>query len=252
MMLIYYTKLKKYFGVGKVFIKSYRPIAVYKVTSLSELKNIIIPHFFNFPLKSKKFSDFFLWAKVVEKKFDHKLHLTEDGFKKILTYYASINKGIKPSVQKEYPNIVKINRVDPDLFTKLDPNWISGFVSGDGGFSINIRKEYVTIETRLHIAQHSKDVVLLNKIVEFFNCGKVYIRKNESTPRADYVSQNFNNNLNIIVKHFDSYPLYNVKQLDYLDFKEILNIINKDLHKTEDGFNRILELKNRMNKISRT
>ena len=69
-----------------------------------------------------------------------KQHLTPIGFSTVLSYYASINKGISPKVLSAFPNIVGVDKVKVNLPDILDPDWVSGFVAGDGGFSIGIRK----------------------------------------------------------------------------------------------------------------
>jgi hypothetical protein len=96
-----------------------------------------------------------------------------------------------------FPNIkgaVRINPILPDL---LNPYWVSGFVAGDGGFSIGIRAITGQIYFRFHIAQHSRDILLMNLFINFFNCGKVHIRSNIN--RCDFLIQDFNNIYNIII-----------------------------------------------------
>lgn len=53
-------KIKSFFGVGAVYIRSDRKLAVYRVTNVNYIKDIIIPHFTNYPLISKKRIDFLL------------------------------------------------------------------------------------------------------------------------------------------------------------------------------------------------
>jgi LAGLIDADG endonuclease len=71
----------------------------------------------------------------------------------------------------------------------LNPNWLSGFVAGDGGFFIGIRPVTGQISFRFHVTQHSRDSSLINLFVNFFGCGKVNIRSN--TDRCDYYVQDF-------------------------------------------------------------
>ena len=85
-----------------------------------------------------------------------KQHLTDFGFKTVLSYYASINKGMSSKVLLEFPNIVRFERVKVNLPDILAPDWVSGFVAGDGGFSIGIRKNTGQIYFRFHITQHSR------------------------------------------------------------------------------------------------
>lgn len=67
---------------------------------------------------------------------ESKNHLNINGFLTILTYYASINLGVSSKLTKFYPNIIPVKRPNIFVRTKLDPNWISGFTAGEGGFSL--------------------------------------------------------------------------------------------------------------------
>lgn len=108
-----------------------KKIAVYRVTNVKELQTVIIPHFLKYPLISKKRADFLLWSKVVEI-MSTKVHLKsrsgEKGFLSILSYYASINRGVSKKVLEYYPNITPADKPIVNLPEALDPNWVSGFV----------------------------------------------------------------------------------------------------------------------------
>jgi hypothetical protein len=56
---------------------------------------------------------------------------------------------------------------------------------------------------------------------------------------------NSSNIVNIIIPHFDKYPLVTSKQLDYLDFKKTLLLY---LEKNSSCKDKILLIKNNMNK----
>lgn len=113
-------KIQSFFGVGAVYIRSTRKLAVYRVTNVNYIKDIIIPHFTKYPLISKKRIDFLLWSKVVEIILN-KDHLTEKGFLKTLSYYASINKGVSKKVLKYYPNIISADKPVINLPENLNP-----------------------------------------------------------------------------------------------------------------------------------
>jgi len=68
------------------------------------------------------------------------------------------------------------------------------------------------------VTQHSRDSGLMNLFVKFFGCGKVNIRSN--TDRCDFYIQEFIQIYNIIIPHFDKFPLCNAKSLDLADFKK--------------------------------
>jgi hypothetical protein len=53
-------KIKNFFGVGQVYNRSDKRISIYRVTNVNYIKDIIIPHFREYPLISKKGLDFLL------------------------------------------------------------------------------------------------------------------------------------------------------------------------------------------------
>ena len=129
---------------------------------------------------------------------------------------------------------------------------MSGFAAGDGGFSIYVRpaKDYLLGEKvycRFHIAQHSKDLELMQLLIKFFGCGKVEIRSNASTPRCDFIVQDTSFLLSKIVSHFDLYPLLNLKHQDFLCFREALFLIKEKKHLTRKGLDKIKSLNIEMN-----
>lgn len=72
--------------------------------------------------------------------------------------------------------------------------------------------------SRFHIAQHSKDLELMQLFSHFFNCGKVAVRSSILTPRCDFIVQD-TSSLYKIISQFDEYPLLNLKQEDFLCFR---------------------------------
>jgi LAGLIDADG endonuclease len=205
------------------------------------------------------------------------------GFLKIINYYASINKGVSNKVLNHFSNIKPFDRPVFNLPENLDPYWVSGFVAGDGGFSIYVNpsrppKEetglgYVKNESslcptqkgkrggdrvrgerldyRFYVTQHSKDSDLIKLFIKFFNCGVVHIRSNPATPRCDFLVQDANSILEKIIPHFDSYPLLNLKQKDFNCFKESMTVIKLNQHLTSargrEGLEKIKNLSLEMN-----
>ena len=213
-ILILYA-IQQFFSVGTVNVRTMAGLCVYRVTKLEDLVNVIIPHFMLYSLCTCKQADFILWQIVVNM-MTKGLHLTADGFNTILTYYASINKGMSQTLLIYFPNIVPVLRPAIILPTVLNPFWVSGFAAGDGNFSVGIWPTG-QIYFNFNIAQHIRDILLMNLIISFFNCGNVYARINNN--RADFIVQNFDNIFDIVIPHFINYPLFNIKTLDFNDFK---------------------------------
>jgi hypothetical protein len=244
-------KIQSFFGVGGIYHRPDRKLSVYRVTNVNYINDVIIPHFTKYPLITKKGVDFLLWSKVV-KMILNKKHLTNEGFLTILSYYAAINRGVSKKVLNYYPNIIPSDKPIIILPNNLNPQWVSGFVAGDGGFAIYVRpaKDYALLEKvscKFHIAQHSKDLELMKLFIKFFGCGVVNLRSNLATPRCDFLVQDTSNLLEKIMPHFDSYPLLNLKQEDYLCFKQCMLIIKSKQHLTKKGLDQIKTLNLQMN-----
>lgn len=125
--------LKQFFGVGNVTLRPKKSNCVYRVTKIKDLISVIIPHFLKYSLITIKYSDFILWSKVVNLIYAKK-HLTSAGFKTILSYFSSINRGISKKVSSYFSNVPVLPKINPDLPLNLNPFWVSGFTAGDGDF----------------------------------------------------------------------------------------------------------------------
>jgi len=234
-------QIQKFFRVGSVTSRINKNICVYRVTKIEDLINIIIPHFFKYPLLTQKYSDFILFTKVVEL-ISKKEHLNYTGFTTVLSYYASINRGLSSTISSLYPNIIGVDRIKPNLPDCLNPNWVSGFTAGDGGFSIGIRTNTNQIYFRFHVTQHSRDILLMELFIKFFGFGKVNVRSNQS--RCDYYVQDFLNIYETIIPHFENYPLNNAKELDFLDFKKACNLYKAENKKNTETIKEIISKMN--------
>jgi len=68
---------------------------------------------------------------------------------------------------------------------------------------------------RFRISQHSRDIKLLEKIVEYFGSGKIY--KYDGKYAVSLTIVDFTDISNIIIPFFNKNPLIGVKLYDYLD-----------------------------------
>jgi hypothetical protein len=59
----------------------------------------------------------------------------------------------------------------------------------------------------------------------------------------------FKDILEIIIPFFEDYPVQGKKSLDFSDFKKVAELIKNKEHLTPEGFNKILEIKTKMNKV---
>jgi hypothetical protein len=77
-------------GIGYVSIPNNNSMVEFRVSSLKDIFNIIIPHFDNFPLITHKLSDYLLFKKVVLLMLN-KEHSNLEGLQKIVNLRASLN-----------------------------------------------------------------------------------------------------------------------------------------------------------------
>lgn len=130
----------------------------------------------------------------------------------------------------------------------LNPWFITGFTDAEGCFSVGIRPD-AKLKTKWRVLPvftiklHKKDITILELIKNTLLVGK--IRQNGANS-VQYTVESFKE-WQVILNHFDKYPLVTAKVSDYIIFKQILNIINNGEHLTEKGLLRIVCLKNDLN-----
>lgn len=83
--------------------------------------------------------------------------------------------------------------------------------------------------------------------ISFLDCSNVKIRPSYKMSRCDFYVQDINSNIKKIILHFDKYSLENIKKLDYLDFKLVMNMIWKKEHLNGKGQAIISNIIKRMN-----
>jgi hypothetical protein len=131
----------------------------------------------------------------------------------------------------------------------LDPNWLSGFSTGEACFFINIfnsqnSKLGKVVSLIFILTQHERDRELLNCIIKYLNCGRLITSLNANRVRIS----RFQDIKNIIVPFFNKYPIQGNKRLDFLDFCKVVDLIEKKKdYLTSGGLDQILLIKSGMN-----
>ena len=90
---------------------------------------------------------------------------------------------------------------------------------------------------------NKKDLLLLENIKSWFGVGSLY----SSGSKYYYRVESFKD-LQLIINHFDQYPLRTQKKADYLLFKSAYEIIEGKEHLTLEGLHKLLSVKAAMNK----
>jgi hypothetical protein len=133
-------QIKSFFNeTGSIYTMNNNKALLYQVRNLDEITETIIPHFEKYPLITKKQSDFLLFKEII-KLMDKGEHLTIDGLIKIVNLKASLNKGLSNELKTFFPETIAITRPKINLSMTIDYNWIAGFFTGEGYFSVSIYK----------------------------------------------------------------------------------------------------------------
>lgn len=123
---------------------------------------------------------------------------------------------------------------------------MAGFISGEGCLFIHARANTRKISIFLKITQHKRDLELLESLVEYFGCGRVYEPQNEQV--CYYICEKLSDILENIVPFFYKYPIEGVKAENFADFVVIANMMKDKAHLTAEGYKQILSIKEKMNR----
>ncbi|MBI2100296.1 MAG: LAGLIDADG family homing endonuclease [Candidatus Vogelbacteria bacterium] len=128
--------------------------------------------------------------------------------------------------------------------------YLSGFVDGEGSFSVAI------IKTKMHklgwminpcfqVYQHEKHREILELCRYIFQTGSIY-RKSGVHPVLNFSIDSRRGLIEKVIPFFDKYPLV-VKQDTYQTFRAIVMALERQEHISIDGFKKIVDLAYTMN-----
>ena len=104
-------------------------------------------------------------------------HLNKEGLLKIVNIKASMNLGLSDKLITDFPYFSPVERPIINTESILHPHWISGFVTGDGSFSVTVTpapknkvKFSILLRFRITLApRNKKDSKLLELIVKYLS-----------------------------------------------------------------------------------
>ena len=133
---------------------------------------------------------------------------------------------------------------------KLDSQWITGFVDGEGCFYVGIN-EHPDMTTgyqvlpEFTVVQHERDIQVLYALKKHFGCGVV--RRNHGD-RMCYRVRSMQHLLAYIVPFFVKHPLKTKKRIAFQKFRQILLMMEAGEHLTSEGVDRIRQIASQMNR----
>lgn len=130
----------------------------------------------------------------------------------------------------------------------LSNPWLAGFSDADASFQIKLINRNNKVEIRLNFQIDQKKETLLLLIKDFLG-GNIGYRKSQDT--YYYGSTSFGS-AKKVVNYFDHYHLLSSKYNNYLKWRKAYLIVQNKNHLNKDGLDKIIKLKNTMNRSSDT
>lgn len=134
----------------------------------------------------------------------------------------------------------------------LNPDWVIGFVDGEGCFHISLQKHPemtagYQVLPEFTVVQHERDIQILHALKRFFRFGVV--RRNHGD-RFAYRVRNLEG-LKAVCEFFLARPLKTKKNVDFRKFRKIVLMMEKKTHLTTEGLLEIVEVALSMNTMNR-
>jgi len=203
------------------------------ISEKNALTFLIAPILEQFPLNTSKYLNYLNFKEALDI-MGKGGHLTSEGKLHILNLKASMNRARTD------------NSMPSDHTIRITPNWLIGFIEGDGSFYVN------KLTPMLRISQSNKDTQILEEISKFLNSGtlgenKITNRFLNEKPMANLTFHNIMFTHDKILPLFNSLTFYTKKYQDFLDWQIIVKLNYLGLHLNPRGEELINNLKLGMN-----
>lgn len=129
-------------------------------------------------------------------------------------------------------------------------SYITGFVDGEGCFSISFSKREkmkmgIEVRPSFSVSQHRRNKEIILFLQRYFKCGGVRYSKRDQNFK--YEVRSISDLMKIIIPHFKKFPLMTTKKNDFEKFEKICELIHKNLHMSRDGMADIIRLSANIN-----
>ena len=133
-------------------------------------------------------------------------------------------------------------------FISLTPEWITGFIDGEGSFGVQIIKSPLyrtgwTVQASFKIDLHKKDLKVLEAIRCYLGVGDVV----SNGPDGIRFRISSLKGFLVLINHLQQYPLITKKQADFILWHEIIMIIQRKEHLSSTGLKAIISRRASLN-----
>lgn len=139
---------------------------------------------------------------------------------------------------------------------KLHPQYIAGFIDAEGSFSISVGKNKTTsrgleVRPEFEVELRADDQEILERLLITIGCGKIYDCSYERYgwyPHVKYKITSIKDMKKYLFPFLDKTSLQAKKVKTYNLFKEIVMMMYKKEHLTDQGFKKIIKLRDKIRK----
>lgn len=132
----------------------------------------------------------------------------------------------------------------------LHPYYVTGFSDGESYFYVCITKSKSSkvgwqVQASYAIGLGQRDLVLLERIQSYF--GGIGVIFKQGQTGYQYMVRSLKDLTNVVIPHFDKYSLLTKKQADFVLFKQVIDLVNRQEHLNPAGLQKIVNIKALMN-----
>lgn len=248
--------LKSYLNVGHISI--HKDTVTYTVNSLTDIENIILPLFDNSLLLGGKLKSYLIFRKVVLF-MKNKEHLNLKGFLSILELaYFTHSSSLRTEETKniiinnlkdkygELPNNIHNISIENSITNNLEisDNYIAGLLDGDGSLNFRFSGSRRRIVGNFTIVQALEDNIVLEKVLNYFNCGNIYSLK---TKMSRFQVEKAKDLHTIISPFLKTIHLNTVKNLYLTNCYKAWEILAEEGIKSNENLKKVVDLVYDMN-----
>lgn len=255
--------IRNFLGVG--FIQINRNEVNLIVSSLTDILNVIIPHFTLYPVRGAKLQSFLIFKKIAEK-MKEKEHLNLKYLIQMIQLAYFSNKSSRNLTSKkelfkllglkdaEISSLLKKVNNNLNDFNKslslinkkpISLEFILGLIEGDASFNFSFRLKQRSVVPNFTIIQDLNCLSVLQEVADFFNCGKIY---NLSTFAARYQVQNLKELLVYILPKLEKCKFNSSKREQFNIFVKGCNWIKTLGYQNDEALKMLVLLVYDMNK----
>jgi hypothetical protein len=167
--------------------------------------------------------------------------ITKEKVKLIKKFFIISQVKISVKNSEKYPQF-RVSKKHLFPMVHLEPHWIVGFVDGEGCFAVSVirhpdMKFGYEIQPELTVTQHKRDIHRLYALKSFFQCGVVGVNHGSV---YHWRVRDRKHLIKAILTFFEKHPLKGKRQIEFLVFRDIVHLMDKGVHLTEEGFNLVV------------